>query len=319
LATDAQINLLKSVNLWPILISKPHLYKNHTVRDRLINWGIFITLSIIWGSSFILMKEGMHALSAYQVASIRILSAGLVLTPFALKALKQVPRNKWLLVILSGLLGNFFPAYLFCIAETEIDSSLAGILNALTPMFTILVGISFFQLKANRTKILGVIIGFIGLCLLMLSGKEVSFNNLSYAGLVLLATLFYGINVNMVGRYMKEVGSLNIASLAFVFLIIPSSIILYITGYLDMALLDDTVLKATGASFILGVLGTAFASIIFYMLVKRAGTLFASMVTYGIPFIAVFWGLLYGEQITLLQVGCLGVILCGVYLVNKKA
>lgn len=288
------------------------------MRDRLINWGIFIALSIIWGSSFILMKEGMYALSAYQVASIRILSAGLVLTPFALKALKQVPRNKWLLVILSGLLGNFFPAYLFCIAETEIDSSLAGILNALTPMFTILVGISFFQLKANSTKIFGVIIGFAGLCLLMLSGKEVSFNNLSYAGLVLLATLFYGINVNMVGRYMKEVGSLNIASLAFVFLIIPSSIILYSTGYLNMALLNNTVLKATGASFILGVLGTAFASIIFYMLVKRAGTLFASMVTYGIPFVAVFWGLLYGEQITLLQVGCLGVILCGVYLVNKK-
>ncbi len=288
------------------------------MRDKLINWGIFIALSIIWGSSFILMKEGMHALSAYQVASIRILSAGLVLTPFALKALKQVPRNKWLLVILSGLLGNFFPAYLFCIAETEIDSSLAGILNALTPMFTILVGISFFQLKASSTKILGVIIGFVGLCLLMLSGKEVSFNNLSYAGLVLLATLFYGINVNMVGRYMKEVGSLNIASLAFVFLIIPSSIILYTTGYLNMALLDSSVLKATSASFVLGVLGTAFASIIFYMLVKRAGTLFASMVTYGIPFIAVFWGLLDGEQITLLQVGCLGVILCGVYLVNKK-
>lgn len=288
------------------------------MRDKLINWGIFFILSVIWGSSFILMKEGMHVLSPYQVASIRILSAGLILTPFALKALKQIPQNKWLLVILSGLLGNFFPAYLFCIAETEIDSSLAGILNALTPMFTILVGISFFQLKANSTKIMGVIIGFIGLCLLMLSGKEVSFNNLSYAGLVLLATLCYGINVNMVGRYMKEVGSLNIASLAFVFLIIPSAIILYGTGYLGLELTNTTVLKATSASFILGVLGTAFASIIFYMLVKRAGTLFASMVTYGIPFVAVFWGLLDGELITLLQVGCLGIILCGVYLVNKK-
>ncbi len=299
-------------------MAKPHLYKNYTLRDKLINWGIFILLSIIWGSSFILMKEGMHVLTPYQVASIRILSAGLVLTPFALKALKQVPKNKWLLVMLSGLLGNFFPAYLFCIAETEIDSSLAGILNALTPLFTILVGISFFQLKANSTKIWGVVIGFIGLCLLMLSGKEVSFNNFSYAGLVLLATLCYGINVNMVGRYMKDVGSLNIASLAFVFLIIPSSIILYVTGYQQLELTGSAVIKATGASFILGVMGTAFASIIFYMLVKRAGTLFASMVTYGIPFVAVFWGLLDGEKITMLQVGCLGVILCGVYLVNKK-
>lgn len=286
--------------------------------DKLINWGIFLVLSVIWGSSFILMKEGMHTLSPYQVASIRILSAGLVLTPFALKALKQIPQNKWLLVILSGLFGNFIPAYLFCIAETQIDSSLAGILNALTPLFTILVGISFFQLKANKTKIWGVIIGFIGLCLLMFSGKEVSFQNISYAGFVLIATLCYGINVNMVGRHMKEVGSLNIASLAFVFLIIPSAIILYVTGYTNLPLTDTPVLKATAASFILGVLGTAFASIIFYMLVKRAGTLFASMVTYGIPFVAVFWGLLDGEKITLLQVGCLGVILCGVYLVNKK-
>ncbi len=288
------------------------------MKDKLLNWGIFIALSLIWGSSFILMKEGMRVLSPYQVASIRILSAGLVLTPFALKALRQIPKNKWLLVVLSGLLGNFFPAYLFCIAETQIDSSLAGILNALTPLFTILVGISFFQLKASSTKIIGVVIGFIGLCLLMLSGKEVSFNNLSYAALVLLATLCYGINVNMVGRHMREVGSLNIASLAFVFLIIPSVTILYFTGYLQMHLTDASVIKATGASFILGVFGTAIASIIFYMLVKRAGTLFASMVTYGIPFVAVFWGLLDGESITILQVACLGIILCGVYLVNKK-
>lgn len=288
------------------------------MKDKLLNWGIFIALSLIWGSSFILMKEGMRVLSPYQVASIRILSAGLVLTPFALKALRQIPKNKWLLVVLSGLLGNFFPAYLFCIAETQIDSSLAGILNALTPLFTILVGISFFQLKASSTKIIGVVIGFIGLCLLMLSGKEVSFNNLSYAALVLIATLCYGINVNMVGRHMREVGSLNIASLAFVFLIIPSVTILYFTGYLQMHLTDASVIKATGASFILGVFGTAIASIIFYMLVKRAGTLFASMVTYGIPFVAVFWGLLDGESITILQVACLGIILCGVYLVNKK-
>lgn len=288
------------------------------MKDRLINWGIFIALSLIWGSSFILMKEGMTQLSPYQVASLRILSAGLVLVPFALKALKQVPRNKLFLVILSGLLGNFFPAYLFCVAETQIDSSLAGILNALTPLFAVSVGVFFFQLKASRTNILGVVIGFIGLCLLMAAGKEVSFKNISYAGLVLLATLFYGINVNMVGRYMREIGSLNIASLAFAFLTIPSSIILFYTGFLNLELTSLPMIKAISASFVLGVMGTAVASVIFYMLVKRAGTLFASMVTYGIPFVAVFWGLLDGEKITLLQVACLGVILGGVYLVNRK-
>ena len=288
------------------------------MRDKLINWGLFTILSLIWGSSFILMKAGMNKLTPYDVASIRILSAGLVLIPFARKALLQVPRNKLTLVILSGLLGSFFPAYLFCIAETRIDSSLAGILNALTPLFTIIIGISFFQLKANWKKISGVLIGFIGLYMLVSPNGNIHFANVSYTMLVLLATVFYGINVNMVGRHMQGVGSINIASLAFVFLIIPSLFILYYNGYFSLPLGDKTVLISTAASAVLGIMGTAVASILFYMLVKRAGTLFASMVTYGIPFIAVMWGVLYGEHVTLWQVGCLGIILGGVYLVNRK-
>ena len=288
------------------------------MRDKLINWGLFTILSLIWGSSFILMKAGMNQLTPYDVASIRILSAGLVLIPFARRALLEVPRNKLALVILSGLLGSFFPAYLFCIAETRIDSSLAGILNALTPLFTIIIGISFFQLKAHWRKILGVVIGFVGLYLLVSPTGDIHFTNVSYILLVLLATVLYGINVNMVGRHMHGLGSINIASLAFVFLIIPSLIILYINGYFALPLGDKSVLISTLASAVLGIMGTAVASILFYMLVKRAGTLFASMVTYGIPFIAVMWGLLYGEQVTLWQVGCLGVILGGVYLVNRK-
>ncbi len=293
--------------------------KSKPLRDKLINWGIFIALSVIWGSSFILMKAGMVALSPYQVASIRILSAGLVLLPFARKALLQVPRNKMPLVILSGLIGNFFPAYLFCISEIKLDSSLVGILNALTPLFTILVGVGFFQLKVTTSKVVGVIIGFIGLCLLMRASGTISLQSLSYAALVLLATLLYGINVNMVGRHLQGVGSLNIASLAFTFLIIPCLIILYFNHYFSLPLGSWTVQRSTLAAFILGAMGTAFASILFYMLVKRAGTLFASLVTYGIPFIAVLWGLWDRESVNIWQMLCLGIILSGVYLVNKKS
>jgi len=284
----------------------------------MIRWGLFTLLAVIWGSSFILMKVGMNRLTPYQVASIRMFSAGLILVPFAWKALLQIPKNKIFLVILSGLLGSFFPAYLFCIAETKIDSSLAGILNALTPLFAILVGMAFFQMKADTQKITGVMVGFAGLCLLMAYGRNFSLENLSYSLLVLIATLLYGINVNLIGRNMQGIGSLNIASLAFVFLIIPTIIILYITGYFALSFTDKAVLVSTFASFVLGVLGTAVASILFYMLVKRAGPLFASMVTYAIPFIAVLWGLFYGEQITLLQVVSMGIILVGVYMVNKK-
>lgn len=288
------------------------------MRDKLVNWALFFLLALIWGSSFILMKAGMSSLTPYQVASLRILSAGLVLIPFARKALLETPKNKLVLVILSGLLGSFFPAYLFCIAETKIDSSLAGMLNALTPFFTILVGIAFFRLRLQSKKVVGVVIGFAGLCLLVAPELTLGFQNFSYSLFVLAATIFYGLNVNMVSRHMQGIGSLNIASLAFVFLIIPSLIILYFTGYFALPLREKPLLMATLASFVLGILGTAAGSILFYMLVKRAGALFASMVTYGIPFIAVLWGVWYGEMVTLFQMGCLGIILLGVYLVNKK-
>jgi len=288
------------------------------LKSNLFNWVIFILLSFIWGSSFILMKEGMTSLSPYQVASIRILSAGVVLLPFAIQAFKAVPANKRLLVFLSGTLGTFFPAYLFCIAETKLDSSLAGILNALTPLFTLLIGALFFNSRIGWQKWAGVLIGFAGLVLLILAGnKKMSFGYLGYASFILLATLLYGINVNLVSRYLKEIGSRQIATVAFTLLIIPSFIVLWATGYFSGANLSRGFVYATGASMVLGIFGTAVASILFYVLLKRAGPVFASMVTYGIPFVALFWGVLANEQINLIQIGCLCIILVGVYLANK--
>jgi drug/metabolite transporter (DMT)-like permease len=251
------------------------------------------------------------------VASLRMLFAGLVLVPFAIKALPQIPKEKMGLVLISGVAGNFIPAFLFCIAETQIDSSLAGILNSLTPLFTILVGISFFKVQTNITKIIGVIIGFIGLCFLFAAGKDMSMRNMSYAGLVLMATLFYGINVNMVGRYLQNIGALNIASVAFSFLVLPSAAILFFTGYFNNNFTNQTVIQSTLASAVLGIVGTSLASILFYYLIKRAGVIFGSLVTYGIPIVAVCWGMVYGEKITPMQYVLMGVILIGVFIANR--
>ena len=281
------------------------------------NWLVFALLALVWGSSFILMKEGLKSFSPYQVASLRMLSAGLILLPFAYKAIQLIPRAKMGLVLLTGFLGNFIPAFLFCIAETEIDSSLAGILNSLTPLFTVIVGVLFFKVNTSWVKVLGMIIGFIGLSFLLASGKDVSLHNLSFAGLVLLATLLYGINVNLVGRHMQNLGSLNIASLAFAFLVIPSFGVLYFTGFFNYSLHNPAVIKSLMASSILGIVGTSIATILFYFLVKRAGILFGSMVTYGIPVVAVGWGLIDGESLSFKQLICLGVILLGVYIVNR--
>jgi drug/metabolite transporter (DMT)-like permease len=285
--------------------------------QNLINWVIFIILSIIWGSSFILMKEGMKALSAYQVASLRIFSAGAILVPVAVKNLGKVDRKDIPYTILSGLLGSFFPAYLFCIAETKLDSGIAGILNALTPLFTVVLGVAFFGLQPSIWKWIGILTGLAGLMLLIVSGsRDISFNNISYAGFILIATVFYGLNVNMVSKRLKHIPSITLAAIAFSTLVIPALAILGFTGYFSLDLSPDMV-YSTAASAVLGIFGTAIASILFYMLMKRAGALFASMVTYGIPFVALAWGYLAGEQITSAQLLCLGLILAGVYVARR--
>ncbi len=265
------------------------------------------------------MKIGMKGLTAYHVAALRILSAGIILLPFSIRAWKQIPKDKIPFVILSGFFGSFFPAFLYCLAETRIDSSLAAILNALTPVFAIIIGVTVFKLEVTRWKIIGVLIGFIGLLLLPFAGsKAIVLTDVSYASLVIIATVCYGVNVNMVGKYLGNVNSLSIASAAFSFLIIPCILILYVSGHFDLQFTDKLFMQSTVASCALGIFGTAIASVLFYILVKKAGAVFASLVTYGIPFVAVFWGLIFSEQITILQIGCLAIILAGVYLVNKK-
>ena len=287
-----------------------------------LNILLFTLLSFIWGSSFILMKIGLYdkagnaLLSAYQVASLRILSAGIALLPVSVQKLRYVTSKKIGFIILSGLLGSFFPAYLFCIAETKIDSSLAASINALTPFFTIILGFVLFKSPIPVIKIIGIIAGLAGCIGLLFSKKMGDNENIFFAFFVVCATIFYALNVNLVRHKLHDIGSTTIASFAFLSLIIPAAGILIFTGYFKLPLQNPAYIKATIASVVLGVIGTAIASIIFYMMVKRGGVIFASMVTYAIPFVALFWGWLAGENITGMQVLCLLVILCGVYIAN---
>ncbi|MEP7237648.1 MAG: DMT family transporter [Ferruginibacter sp.] len=285
----------------------------------LINWLIFIVLSIIWGSSFIMMKEGLVNLSAFQVASLRIVFSGIVLLPSAIKCFKIIPRNKLFIIFMSGVLGSLLPAYLFCVAELGIDGALAGTLNSLTPIFVIITGALFFKSKTAANKILGIFIAFTGSLLLLISkGHMQESQNLQYVSFVVIATICYGFNVNMVYKYLRDIGSLQIAAVALTLNAIPALVVLYITGYFSLPLTDPGILYSTGHAALLGILGTAVASIIFYQLVKSAGAVFASMVTYGIPVIANFWGMIYGEEVGWKQFACLLLILTGVYLANKK-
>ncbi len=271
-----------------------------------------------------LMKWGLFdenlqpTLSAYQVAAIRIASSGLVMIPFLPKALKGIPKNLIFTVLLSGWLGSFFAAFLFCIAETKIDGALAGSLNALTPIFVIITGALFFKSSTSKQKINGVIIGLVGCALLTYANYTKPVAYIAYIGLVILATFFYGLNVNVVQRKLHGIGSTAIAAVAFVGLLPFALVILFYTGYFNLPLSENKYFISTLSSSVLGILGTAIASILFYMLVKREGGLFASLVTYGVPFVAIAWGIFYKEEINVIHVFALSIILLGVYIANKQ-
>jgi drug/metabolite transporter (DMT)-like permease len=290
--------------------------------NKFISWTIFIILCFIWGSSFKLMHDGQKGLNSAQIAAIRIFSAGLVFLPFAFFHFSKIPRQKVGLVILSAVFGNLLPAFLFAEAIAKIDSSLAGILNSLTPICVAVIGIIFFRDRIKSQKIIGVLMGFSGLLLLtflplLITQKSISFNNFSYTLLIVLATFLYGINVNMVGHFLKGLNPVHIATVSLAFMTIPSGIILWQQGFLYLDFANTGVQRSVWASIGLGIGGSAIATALFYILVQRAGGLFASLVTYGIPFIALFWGFMDGEKITWIEIICLAIILFGVYLANR--
>jgi drug/metabolite transporter (DMT)-like permease len=295
------------------------LLQNAMSQPKFQNWLLFSVLSLVWGSSFILMKKSAENLTGWQIGATRIFSAGLVFFPFAIFHLRSIPRNKLLMVILSGILGNLLPAFLFAIAiEENINSSVAAILNSFTPLFVIVIGALFFRIRAERKKVVGVLIGLGGLLLLILSKGHVKINDVGFTLLVLLATVLYGVNINMVGQYLAGVDAIRIATVSMAFIAIPAGIVMWQQNVFVLFQYDEAARISIATAVLLGIVGSAIATAVFYLLIQKAGSIFASLVTYAIPIVALFWGILANEVITVLQLLCLVVILCGVYIANKN-
>lgn len=286
------------------------------VKQNFLNWLLFVVLSLVWGSSFILMKTSAEHLNGLQIGSVRIFAAGVCFLPWAVFHVSKIPIKKLGIVILTGLFGNFIPALLFASAIKENgESSLASILNSLTPLFVIAIGLLFFKSKVQRQKIAGVLVGFAGLVILNLLRSPVSANDNGVL-LILIATVFYGITVNLVSHYLKGIDGFKIASVSLAIMAIPSCIIMWQQNVFTIARYDEEARWSIAIACLLGVVGSAIATGLYYVLIQRAGGLFASLVTYAIPIVAMGWGLLVNENITAVQIGCLGIILAGVYLAS---
>jgi drug/metabolite transporter (DMT)-like permease len=289
------------------------------MNQRFAHWGVFLLLSLTWGSSFILMKIGLESFTAYQVASLRLTAAGIALFPFFPKAIRQTPVNKLPVIILSGILGNGIPAFLFCLAETEIDSSLAGILNALTPLMALLSGIIIFKSPFKKAQLTGIFVGLLGVVFLFTSKGINTNSHWYYSLLVILATVSYGVNISLVHHKLKGFSSLQLGSIAMFTCTLLTFPILLFSNFFPQFTHPNAPWCSLSAGVVLGVMGTGVAAVLFFLLIKRAGSMLASMVAYALPLVAIGWGLLAKEPITWVQVLCMVIILSGVYLVNRAS
>ncbi|MFH6965471.1 DMT family transporter [Flavobacterium sp. FlaQc-28] len=283
-----------------------------------LKWGYLLVLSLIWGSSFILIKKGLVGLTAIQVGSFRIIFAALFLLIIGFKSLKKISLSQWKFVAITSLFGTFIPAYLFAIAETQVDSSIVAILNSLTPLNTLVLGIIAFGIQFQKRQVLGVFVGLVGCLLLVLSGDSASGSqNYIYVLFVAIATLSYAINVNLIKKYLHDLNSVSITTGNFTVLLLPALIILSTTD-ISHRMHIETAQHSIFFVMILGVLGTGIANVLFFKLIQISSPVFATSVTYLIPIVAFFWGLLDNEMLTPIQFLGAFIILIGVYLSAKK-
>lgn len=285
---------------------------------RWFQFSVILILAFVWGSSFILMKIGLKSFDNNQAAAIRIFLASLALLPFSIKNLKQLKRKDLKSLLIVGFIGSFIPAFLFTKAQTHIDSALAGILNSLTPVFTLIVGWLFHKISFTWKQVLGLVLGLIGALGLITLGQNVSFSNInSYALLIVLATIFYAFSVNEVKAHLTHLTGVQITSLSFLFIGPAALIYLFTTSFTESMQQPDWQWHLLALA-VLGIFGTAAALLLMNSLIRRVTPIFATSVTYIIPIFAIFWGILDGEKITFIHVLCMIIILFGVYMIKKK-
>ncbi|HAY32745.1 MAG TPA: DMT family transporter [Ignavibacteria bacterium] len=293
--------------------------KRFSRQSDLTAWVLLIILSLIWGSSYILIKRGLDVYTPEQVGTMRLTFAFLILLPTALKNVFRLPGNKLLVLFLIGLVGNILPYLLFSYAQTVLASSVTGILNALTPIFAMLIAVFIFKYKIRGMQIAGMLLGFSGILLLSFIDETGVLGSINiYVWLVIIATLCYAVSLNLIKAYLSDIRS-----------VIVSAVSLLSVGPICMAYLFTTdfihrfnTVPGSGMSMlyiaILGIVGTAFAMILYTKLIQITDAIFATTVTYMLPIVSIIWGLLDGEILYPVHYAGMLIILSGVYLINKN-
>lgn len=282
-------------------------------------WVLLIIIALTWGSSFILIKKSLLAFTPYQIGAFRVAISGLLLAFIGIPAIRKMDKKTLFWVALTGFFGNFFPMFLFPIAQTRVSSSLAGILDSLVPVFVLVLGFFLFGIKSKALQFFGAFIGFLGAAMLMyfseVSSEE---SKLGYAMLIVLATACYALAALIIKERLYHVRSMDLSGSVFTIWMIPSILILIFSGFFNEFDASPQGLESLGFLSILTVMGTAIAIILYYKLIQNTTPVFASSVTYLLPLVAVVWGLLDGEKFSVWYVIGGILILWGIYLIREK-
>ena len=282
-------------------------------------WFYLAILSLIWGSSFILIKKGLVGLNSVQLASLRMIFAASVIYIYSYNSIKKIPKKSWKWIVITAYLGTFFPVYLISYGQTEIESGLASIITTVTPINTLIIGIIFFSLTFSIKQLLGLFIGLVGAVLLLYEASETNLNsNIYFSFFIYLTTVGYAASVNLIKKYLTNIPPEAVTAGIFLSISPPAIIVLYFSDFTDLNFQDPLILKSIFFVLVLGVLCSAIAQTLFNKFVKISSPIFASAVTYTMPVVAIFWALIDGEILSIMQFFATAIILIGVYLVNKR-
>jgi len=295
---------------------KKQCFMNNTVLPK--HWFYLFMLAFIWGSSYILMKKGLIIFSANQLGCLRLTITMFALVPFAFQSFKKIDQKDWPALLIVGVIGSGLPAFLFAAAQVKLDSSVTGILSTTTPLSTLIIGLLFFSVPFQKLKFFGVLIGLLGAILLIIfSVPPETSNGYLYGIYVILATTCYAFSANTIKKYCGHIPSFPMTVWVFMFLGPFALAYLLSTDFVSIMQTQAGAWKALGFISILAIGGTAFASFVFFRLTQQTSPLFATSLSYLQPAVAIGWGFLDGEQISIFYLITTLLILSGVYLTSR--
>lgn len=282
-------------------------------------WIYLIILSLVWGSSFILIKKALVGLTPIQIGALRILITAVFLLLIGFRSLKKIQKKHWKPVLYSAVLGTLFPSFLFAFAIKGIDSSIASILNSVTPFNALWVGVLLYGFTFNKNQLIGILVGLAGTVVLILEGADLHPDqNYWYAVLPIISSLGYAFNVNIIKKHLQDLDPLAITTGNFILIILPTLAVLAYSGFFSTFELNAATKPALFYISILAVVGTGIAKILFNKLIQISSPVFSASVTYLIPIVAVMWGIIDGEKLSFVQLVAGIIILFGVWLVNRR-